>query len=442
MESGGQVPAQSWGARGVQVAVTGSLRPLHALIVAPAPLFLLMLAAMLFHSADVSFYELDRITFLLLVFVVGLRMLAQHDPLRLTGPVIWPMAGLLLLAAFSLLRHPYDAEAWSVFAAKWLVPFTLFELAGSVFCDVAALRKFGTFAIVVLAYLSLIAVFFLLDFKSWIFPRYILDESIGIHADRARGPFLQAVANGVSLNLLALIALDAFRRRRLPGMVALALAAIVPLAALATKTRAVWLSFSGSVVLLLFSHFPRVRRTCLILAVAGGVGLVTMAFMGSQDDTMTERLQERSPVDFRMAVYQAGWEMFLEKPLLGWDPEEMQSELTRRISDFHQEAFYFHNTYLEIVVEHGLLGLGLYIWLVTDLFRLGRQHQPHSPSPEGTFLDEGFRSIWPVMLGVYLLHACFVVMNYQFVNGLLFTMAGVLAAQNRRALPQFHASAL
>jgi hypothetical protein len=35
-------------------------------------------------------------------------------------------------------------------------------------------------------------------------------------------------------------------------------------------------------------------------------------------------------------------------------------------------------------------------------------------------------------LGVYLLNASFVVMNYQFVNGLLFTLAGLLAAQNRR----------
>jgi len=395
---------------------------------------------MLFHSADVPFYELDRIAFVLLAFVVGLRMLARRDSLQLSGPVVWPMLGLLALATFSLLRQPYSAESWSVFAAKWLVPFTLFELAGSVFSDSVALRKFEIFAIVVLAYLSSIAVFFLFDFKALIFPRYILDESLGIHADRARGPFLQAVANGVSLNLLALIALDSFRRRRLPRIIALGLVVVIPLAALATRTRAVWLSFSGSALVLLFSCYPRVRRTCLVLAVAGTVGLATMAFMGIQDDSMSERLQERGPVDFRLAVYQAGWEMFLEKPLQGWGAEGMQSELTRRISDFHQEAFYFHNTYLEIVVEYGLLGLGFYIWLVIDLFRLGRIRQPHVHSPEGTFFDEGLRSIWPVMLGVYLLHASFVVMNYQFVNGLLFTVAGVLAMQNRRARSTFHAS--
>jgi len=42
-------------------------------------------------------------------------------------------------------------------------------------------------------------------------------------------------------------------------------------------------------------------------------------------------------------------------------------------------------------------------------------------------------------VAVYLLNGSFVVMNYQFVNGLLFTIAGILAAQNRRAVDQLHA---
>jgi hypothetical protein len=52
---------------------------------------------------------------------------------------------------------------------------------------------------------------------------------------------------------------------------------------------------------------------------------------------------------------------------------------------------------------------------------------------EGGFLDEQFRALWPLLLGVYLLNASFVVMNYQFVNGFLFTLAGLLVAQNRRS---------
>src|ERR1700690_29209 len=84
--------------------------------------------------------------------------------------------------------------------------------------------------------------------------------------------------------------------------------------------------------------------------------------------------------------------------------------------DFHQPAFFFHNSYLEIAVQDGLLGLSLYLWMVFDLFRLGRRVRPHVGSGEGTFLDEQFRSFWPVLDAVYLFNGCFVVMNSQFVN--------------------------
>ena len=135
---------------------------------------------------------------------------------------------------------------------------------------------------------------------------------------------------------------------------------------------------------------------------------------------------------FRMAVYQAGWEMFLEKPLAGWGATDMQTELSKRISDFHQEQFFFHNTYLEIVVQYGLVGLLLYLWIVVDLFKLGRRSNRPSFSTDSSFLDQEFRSLWPLLLAVYLLNGTFVVMNYQFVNGFLFTVAGLLVAQNRR----------
>ena len=124
--------------------------------------------------------------------------------------------------------------------------------------------------------------------------------------------------------------------------------------------------------------------------------------------------------------------MFLEKPLAGWGATDMQTELSKRISDFHQEQFFFHNTYLEIVVQYGLVGLLLYLWIVLDLFKLGRGRRRRVPAANSSFLDQEFRSLWPLLLGVYLLNGSFVVMNYQFVNGFLFTVARLLAAQNRR----------
>jgi len=144
--------------------------------------------------------------------------------------------------------------------------------------------------------------------------------------------------------------------------------------------------------------------------------------------SLQDRFEDRSPVEIRLAVYNAAWDMFRERPLLGWGVSRMPSQLEERVSDFHLNQFVVHNTYLEILVEHGLLGLLLYGWLIVRLFRLARWRSTADLS--GTFLDHGFRELWPVILGVYLLNGFFVVMNYQFVNGFLYTLAGLLAGKN------------
>ena len=421
-------------------SIVTAIRPLHALVAAPSLLFLATLTVMLFRPPDIPFYWLDRVAFCLLLSVSLLRALVQRRPLRITAPAMWPMAALLLLGLAMVLGEPYDSQNWSVFAAKWAVPFVLYHVASSVFDDAASVRRFEVFALLVLGYLCLIAIFFLFGAKELIFSRYILDESLGIHADRARGPFLQAVANGVTLNLLGLLALNAFRRKRLRGLLALLLLAALPLAILATQTRGVWLSFAGSIlVLLMVSASPRVRKACLCMVVTGGLWLLLSLAFDDRKSSFADRLEERSPVEFRLVMYRTGLEMFLLKPLLGWSGNDLQPELAKRINDFHQNAFFFHNTYLEIAVQHGLVGLALYVWVVLDLLWLGSRKRYHFEAPGNTFLDRDFRALWPILVGVYLLNGSFVVMNYQFVNGLLFTMAGMLAGQNRRMNAQLHA---
>jgi O-antigen ligase len=422
--------------RAAQFSVAAIVRPLHALMVAPDLLFLATLTAMLFRPPDVRLYYLDRIGFVLLALVVLLRGLMLRQPLKVGQSVVLPMGGLLLLAVAGALSQPFESQAWSVLAAKWIVPLAMFYMARLVFEDECSLRRFETFALLVLGYLSFTAVLFLTGSTALIFPPFILDAGLGIHADRARGPFLQAVANGVTLNLLGLIAMDSYRRRRLRGVLALAFLLALPVAVLATKTRAVWASFGFSVLaLLFFSSSRRVRRVCLSLVLMAGMGLLCALTFEDSNQSLRARLEERSPVEFRMAVYRAGWEMFCAKPLLGWGAAQMQTELARRITEFHQEEFYFHNSFLEVAVDYGLLGLGLYLWLIFDLLRLGGSRRACLASADGTFLDLHFRSFWPVFLGVYVLNACFVVMNYQFVNGLVFSLAGILAAQNQPSDP-------
>lgn len=406
------------------------LKLLHLWLSLPTFMFLVALAAMLFRPPDLKTFPIDRVVFFALIILICVRLCIQRGPLR-TYPATWPLLALLLIGLWGALTQPYGPQAWSMFAAKWMVPFVLFHIAGVVFHDDSSLRKLEIFLLMVLVYLSAISIFSLLGAKSVIFPQFITDEGIGIHVDRARGPFLQAVANGVCLNLLGLVALDSFRRRKLPCLVAVSLFFAVPLALLATKTRAVWISAALSIILLAcFGSTPKLRRIALAWCVMATVGLGILFLYRAGADSLAERALDRSPVDFRNEMYRAGWQMFTEKSAFGWGNEWLiQPEVEKRISTFHPEYYVFHNTFLELAVQRGMLGLGLYSWLMVCLFRLSRTTAATSES-DFAFSNQHFRRLWPLLLGVYLLNASAVVMNYQFVNALLFTIAGILAAQS------------
>jgi len=420
-----------WARDGAWRGLGLALRPLQALIAVPTLLFLAALTAMLLRHPDVPFYEIDRVAFALLVCCVAGGALSGRKRLQVVRRATWPMIGLTVLAVASVVGQPFDNQTWCLLAAKFIVPFTLFHLAALVFREEHQLERFELFCLAVLAYLCFTSIAFMVGAHSLIFPRFILDESLGYHADRARGPLLQAVANGVSLNLLGLLALHAALRKRIRGMKAAVLLASLPIAILATMTRAVWLSFVVSVTVLIFlSHNRSLRRAGLAVAIVGTLGLVITLSFDGQRRALTDRLQESGPVDFREAVYSGGWQMFLEKPITGWGINQMPAELAKHVSGYQEKELYPHNTYLELLVEHGILGLGLYGWLMWELWRLGKGRVPRDELHG--FLNRQFHAIWPVLLGVYWANASVVVMNYQFVNGLLFTLAGMLAAQQSR----------
>jgi putative inorganic carbon (hco3(-)) transporter len=408
------------------------LRALQALMFAPALLYLAMLTAMLLRNQNVPFYEIDRVAFVLLVMGAVGRAMVLRQRQFVVERITWPMLGLTALALATVIRQPFDSETWSLLASKFIVPFVLFHVAGLVFTEERKFRQFEVFALVVLAYLSFTAIAFLSGANALIFPRFILDESLGFHADRARGPFLQAVANGVSLNILGLVALHAYQRGRARGLKTAVLLASVPVAILATMTRAVWLSFAGSVIVLIFlSKNRRLRRACVGLALMAGLALAVVLSSHELGGALGDRLEERQPVEFRVAVYTGSWQMFLDRPLMGWGFHQMPTELPRYVSDYKDKVLYPHNTYLEVLVEEGVAGLALYLWLMWEMWRLGR-----GAIPEGEkdgFLDPQFHRLWPILMAVYCVNAALVVMSYQFVNALLFTMAGMLAAQRRRA---------
>jgi O-antigen ligase len=398
------------------------LRPLYLGLAFPSVLYVAAMTVFLFRPPDLFSFYADRIAFGVLVFFVALRTMALRDKIPFFAGLSLPMLSLMALAVFRALREPFDPQIWSIIASKYIVPFALFHIAVLVFRGAAQRRHFEIFVILALAYLVFIAIAFLADARSLVFPRFILDESLGFHPDRARGPFLQAVANGVSLNILGILVIALSQKRK---VVVSLLWLALPLAVLATMTRAVWIAFAVSTIVLGFRLVKRrLLAACALLVVAGlVVGLVISLSDHSLKTAVWDRTGERGPVEARLAVYEAGWAMFQERPFTGWAAGGMYAELARRMEGYHLRTFYVHNTYLALLVEFGVPGLALYGILFFNLFRLAWHGPPGESGPVASL-----RKVWPILLGVYLFNAFFVDMAYQFVIGLVFTVAGMLCA--------------
>ena len=398
--------------------------PLHALLAAPSLVFLATLTIMLFRPPNIGLLPLDRLAFFLLVLVVLLRTLLLKTGLPFSRSFTLPMLGLSVLALAANWRQAYDAEAWSVVAAQFLVPFAMFHLARAVFNTESSVRQLELFCMLALAYLCFISIAFLSGQTQLIFPRFILDGGVEMHFDRARGPFLQAVANGVSINLLGLVAFDCYLRNRIRALVAVPLLLSAPIAIFATMTRSVWLSFILSlVVIILFRERQRIWWLLSFAVITTAVLTYVVTANSTLLAASQERFEDRETVDFRLSVYELSWDMFRDRPLLGWGQGEFAREIETRISDFRPGTYAAHNTFIDILVEHGTVGLLLFLWIGCRFFRLRKQ-------------SGWLQFAWPICLAVYFVNACCVVMNYQFVNALLFTFAGVMAGGERSHVEQ------
>ena len=164
-------------------------------------------------------------------------------------------------------------------------------------------------------------------------------------------------------------------------------------ALLFSLTRGVWLAYL--VVLLLLGV---IRRGKTLAGVTGGV-IVFGLFLITAGAGVQERFQ--STFDFvqnlpRSHIWQANIEMIKERPLLGWGYGNYR-KFRDPFYERHPQADHTghaHNTFLQVGVDIGLLGLAAFLFFFWSLLRLG--WETYQCIPPG---DEPFRSM---ILGAFL----------------------------------------
>ena len=268
-----------------------------------------------------------------------------------------------------------------------------------------------------------------LGIRSLVVPSFINDPNIGLHFGRARGPFVESVADGLSLYMCAVAAAVGLKTwasksaRVFCGTVML----MCLFGVIFTLTRSVWLgAIFGTLAGLL--AWPPARRWVLptMLVAALGVFAALQLVPGLQDKAKT-RTDDRSTAWDRLNTNAAAIRMVEAKPIFGFGwhtfrekgPAYLRQASDRPLSGAGNEV---HNVFLSHAAELGLVGSIL--WLVALLGAAG-----------GSIVRRGPPELGPWRLGLVAIFAAwFVVANLgplssPFPNLVLWTWAGVVGAQ-------------
>jgi O-antigen ligase len=167
------------------------------------------------------------------------------------------------------------------------------------------------------------------------------------------------LARILMLGLLALIGLTFGRPQSLfrPSIICLPFIALIVAALLQTGSRGALLALTSGLMTLILRKgdaWVKVRNACGLLVLLG-----LFVFAVSQSDIMSARFEntiEQGDVARRDLIYPAAWQMFLEKPLLGWGPINSTFELGTRLGHLDEETKNPHNLILFGLVSTGLIG--------------------------------------------------------------------------------------
>jgi O-antigen ligase len=374
----------------------------------------------------------DRVLLVLglVAFVVEGRKAMSERPLRLR-PIHLLLLGAAAYATISSIgSHTFDLSTarFALLDRFGLVPFLLFCLAPVVYRRERSRRFLLAVLIIVGAYIGITNFFEGIGANALVFPQYITDPAVGIHFGRARGPFVESVADGLSLvmcSVAAAIGMTVWRKL----WIRVACAAVIAISALGillTVTRAVWIAAVLAAVVAMLA-VKQWRKYLLPVAVLVTVGVVAaFALVPSLQSKADTRLNDQAPVWDRYNTNNAAIRMIEARPLFGFG---WQTFPTKGLEYMRQADKYplprsnleVHNVFLSHAAELGLVGSLL--WLGAFLSAIGGALLRRGP-PELHAWRIGLLAIFAAFISV----AMFGPLSYPFPNAMMWTWAGIAGA--------------
>jgi O-antigen ligase len=293
---------------------------------------------------------------------------ADRPPFRLHPVHVLCLAAIVYATASAIAAGTLGSGGFLLLDAFGVLPFLAFATAPLAFRTPRDRNVLVVGVVALGAYLGLTALFEAVHLDALVFPRYINDPTYGIHAGRARGPFVEAVENGTGLFACCVVSLIAVASWRRPGPRALA-AAVALLCAVGTiftLQRSVWLATAVAAAVALVG--VRSLRGWIVPAVALSVAAVavTLAVVPGLNAKVAERRSQQVTLWDRENLSSAALDMVDERPLTGFGFDRFRSdsrEHFQQASDHPITAFgeRVHNVFLGYAAELGLVGLSLWL---------------------------------------------------------------------------------
>ena len=313
-----------------------------------------------------------------LLFVGGVAAVLLRAPPVADRPKLQISAAhwLLGLAAIYALGSAFFAGTLfqndpflKLFDAFGILPFLIFLVAPLAFRTAEQRRVLLATFVVLGAYLGLTVLFETAKLDALVFPKYIVDPNYGIHVNRGRGPFVDAVANGLALYTCAVacaIAVASWRSQRARALAA-AIGVLCVVGSFLSLERSVWIGVVlGTGVAMLTTR--GLRRYLVPVAVAVTVAIASsLALIPGLSAKVTPRVNQGGAALWdRRNLATAAVNMVEARPLLGFG----WGRFTHYSTDYFQQAFDYplsattaggvHNTPLAYAVELGLIGMTLW----------------------------------------------------------------------------------
>jgi O-antigen ligase len=395
---------------------------------------------------------LPRLMFVLLVgYAFFARVVGNVQFLPFSRLDKWMLVNLLIMVASMMVYGATqlvktEVAPLSLFINGFLMPFVIYWVAKNFIYQEHEVRGLLWIFFVIGIYLSVMAVFEIYGPKWMVWPSFINDPTIRMHLGRARGPMLNAAANGAMI-VFAFISglLLRSRTRGLTQHLITVLLFLFPLSVFLTRTRAVWLAFLLVVIIMgVFSpgrFLPRWRFLLIPLA-------ILVIIIGIKAESFLSRsraeggVMQISPITDRVALAQVAYRMALVRPIFGFGLGRFHrhaAEYLGKIGSLvkpteYASAHVQHNLFLSTLVDTGLIGICALLFLFWIIWRYSLWL--YRLLPDEGFFSRSFVVFFWAALASYAVASMFILPSYFLVfNAQFYALVGVVAGLYERRAP-------